>query len=407
LNGESQLKDRPWWILPVIVVSQFAGGSLWFAGNAIIGDLPPEWHIDSQAVGTITSAVQLGFIVGTFVFAVVALADRFSPRLIFFACSLLGALTNLFVLIAVNSLSSLLAVRFLTGLFLAGIYPIGMKIAAGWYRGGLGKALGFLVGALVVGTASPHLVRGLNMAAARQFVILSTSITASVGGLLVLLFVPNGPYLATTSKLNLRATQMIFRVREVRASVFSYFGHMWELYTFWAFTPFLLAAYSALHPEEHCNVSLWSFFIIGAGSIGCAVGGMVSRKVGSARVAFVQLCLSGVCCLLLPVFFGFPFPTFVMAMIFWGIVVVGDSPQFSALTAAYAPKELVGSALTIANCIGFGITILSIQLTGWFTRVVPPQYIAIPLVVGPVLGLMYLRPLLSRNTAIRNLSLSD
>jgi MFS family permease len=271
----------------------------------------------------------------------------------------------------------------------------------------LGKALGFLVGALVVGTASPHLVRGLSISAAMQFVILSTSIAAAVGGLLLFSFVPDGPYLSTTPRLNLRALQMVFRVREVRASAFSYFGHMWELYTFWAFTPFLLSAYSAMHPEAHFNVSLWSFFIIGAGSIGCAAGGMVSQKVGSASVAFVQLCLSSVWCLLLPVFLGFQFPLFVAAMVFWGIVVVGDSPQFSALTAAYAPKELVGSALTISNCIGFGITILSIQLTGWLTSVIPPQYITISLVVGPALGLMYLRPLLSRGIIRRNPRHSD
>jgi MFS family permease len=401
------VKERPWWILPIIVVSQFAGGSLWFAGNAIIGDLPPEWHIDSQAVGSITSAVQLGFILGTFVFAVVALADRFSPRIIFCVCSLFGALTNLFILVVVDSLPSLLVVRFLTGFFLAGIYPIGMKIAAGWYREGLGKALGLLVGALVLGTASPHLIRGLDIPAAMQFVVLSTSIAAAVGGLLLLSFVSDGPYLSTTSRLNLRAIQMVFRVREVRASAFSYFGHMWELYTFWAFTPFLLSTYSFMHPEVHFSISLWSFFIIGAGSIGCAVGGMVSRKVGSARVAFVQLCLSGVCCLLLPVFLGLKFWPFAAAMIFWGIVVVGDSPQFSALTALYAPKELVGSALTISNCIGFGITILSIQMTGWLASVIPPQYITISLVAGPALGLMYLRPLLSRNLTLRNQNLSN
>jgi MFS family permease len=387
--------NRPWWILPVIVLSQFAGGSLWFAGNAIIADLPHEWHIDAQAVGSITSAVQLGFIVGTFLFAVVALADRFSPRLIFFMCSLLGALTNIFVLVVVDRLSSLLAVRFMTGLFLAGIYPIGMKIAAGWYREGLGKAMGFLVGALVLGTASPHLVRGLNMATALQFVILSTSIAAAAGGLIVFLVVPNGPYLATTPKLNLRTMQMIFRVREVRASVFSYCGHMWELYTFWAFTPFILSAFAALHPQEHFNISLWSFFVIAGGSIGCAAGGVMSQKMGSARVAFAQLCLSGSCCLLLPLFFWLPFPLFISAMTLWGVVVVGDSPQFSTLTAAYSPKQLVGSALTISNCIGFGITIISIQMTGWLTTTVLPSYISLPLAAGPVLGLMFLRSLLS------------
>jgi MFS family permease len=162
-----------------------------------------------------------------------------------------------------------------------------------------------------------------------------------------------------------------------------------------------------MHPEGHFNISLWSFFIIGAGSVGCVAGGIVSQKIGSASVAFVQLCLSGLCCLLLPVFLELQFPAFAVAMIFWGIVVVGDSPQFSALTAAYSPKELVGSALTISNCIGFGITILSIQMTGWLAGVIPPQYISISLVAGPALGMMYLRPLLSRNVIRRNQDLSN
>lgn len=388
------MKERPWWILPVIILSQFAGTSLWFAGNAIIRDLPPEWQIDTQSVGLITSAVQLGFIVGTFVFALVALADRFSPRLIFFVCSLLGALTNLSMLAAVNNLSSLLAVRFLTGLFLAGIYPIGMKIAAGWYREGLGRALGFLVGALVVGTALPHLVRSLDFAAAWQTVILSVSSVSALGGLIVFLFVPDGPYLSVTKRLNFRALRMIFQVREVRASAFSYFGHMWELYTFWAFIPFILSAYGTMHPDEKFGASFWSFCIIAAGSIGCVVGGAVSQRIGSARVAFVQLFLSGLCCILSPLFSDLPFPAFAFAMVLWGIVVVGDSPQFSALTAANSPRELVGSALTIANCIGFGITILSIELISWLTTVLEPSHIAMPLALGPLVGLVFLKPLL-------------
>ena len=397
------MRERPWWILPVIIVSQFAGTSLWFAGNVIIGDLPSAWNIDPHAVGAVTSAVQLGFIVGTFLFAVIALADRFSPRIIFFLCSLLGAAANLSALVLVDNLSSLLVVRFLTGIFLAGIYPIGMKIAAGWYREGLGKALGFLVGALVLGTASPHLVRSLGLAAGWQFVVLSTSLSSAAGGILVLLFVPNGPNATVSPRLNLRALNIIFGVREVRASVFSYFGHMWELYAFWAFTPFLLSAYSAAHPDQHLNTSFLSFCVIAAGTVGCVVGGVISQRVGSARVAFVQLVSSGLCCLLFPFFIGLSLVPFTLAMMVWGIVVVGDSPQFSALTASFAPKELVGSALTIANCIGFAITIASIQLTGWLTGLIPSTYIALPLVVGPAVGLAFLWSLLGRNRASQSL----
>ena len=390
------MNPRPWWILPVIVFSQFAGTSLWFAGNAIIMDLPPAWHIDPREVGIITSAVQLGFIVGTFVFAVAALADRFSPRGIYFFCSIIGALTNLAVLFVVSDLHSLLVVRFLTGFFLAGIYPIGMKIAAGWYHEGLGKALGFLVGALVVGTASPHLIRSFDIAAAWQFVVISTSSAAAIGGCCVALLVPNGPHTTVGLKLNLRALSMIFRVKEVRASAFAYFGHMWEIYTLWAFAPFLLSTYSSMHSANHFNVSLWSFFTIAAGFIGCSVGGVLSQRIGSARVAFTQLGLSCVCCLLVPFCFSFSPPAFLAVMIFWGIVAAGDSPQFSAMTASYAPKELVGSALTISNCIGFGITIVSIQFITALIGQIPPQYLSMPVAAGPALGLLFSPRLIHR-----------
>lgn len=388
------VEERPPWILPVIVLSQFAGTSLWFAGNAIIMDLPAVWEIQSSQVGIITSAVQLGFIVGTLMFAGTALADRFSPRGIYFVCSLLGAVTNLAVLVLVNDLHSLLIVRFLAGLFLAGIYPIGMKIAAGWYREGLGKALGFLVGALVLGTASPHLVHSFDLTAGWRFVVVSTSVFAFLGGLATLLFVPNGPYSRTTQRLNLRAINGIFAVREVRASVFSYFGHMWEIYTLWAFVPLLLTTYFSLHPDVRFNVPFWSFCVIASGFLGCSIGGLISNRVGSARVAFIQLFFSGLCCLLIPVCFSLPFPAFAGVMVFWGIVAAGDSPQFSAMTAKFAPGEFVGSALTISNCIGFAISIVSIQVTTYLSSLVPHQYLALHIAAGPAIGLFFLRVLL-------------
>jgi MFS family permease len=177
---------RPARILPLIIFSQFTGTSLWFAGNAVIGDLQLAWGLGTQALAYVTSAVQLGFICGTLLFAILVIADRFSPRRVFFCCSLAGALANIALLVAPPGLETLLLLRFATGFFLAGIYPVGMKIAAGWYQQGLGRALGYLVGALVVGTAFPHLIRSSGAELPWQQVIAGVSILALGGGFAML-----------------------------------------------------------------------------------------------------------------------------------------------------------------------------------------------------------------------------
>ena len=389
---------RPARILPLIIFSQFTGTSLWFAGNAVLLDLQRDWGLAQDSLGHVTSAVQLGFIAGTLLFASLVIADRFSPRLVFFYCSLAGALANVALLICPQELTSLLMLRFATGFFLAGIYPVGMKIAAGWYEQGLGRALGYLVGALVLGTAFPHLIRSSGTDLPWQQVILFVSVLATSGGFIMLLLVPDGPYLPKGSNFNPQALKIIFRSPRFRASAFGYFGHMWELYTLWAFVPLLLLTYSQVN-EIALNVPLWSFLVIASGFIGCAIGGIVSARFGSARVAAVQLGISGICCLLSPLLFASSLPVFLGFLLLWGITVIGDSPQFSALNAANAPREYVGSALTIVNSIGFLVTIFSIQLTSVMLAYFEPQTIFLLLVPGPILGLWMLRPLLARNTA--------
>jgi len=387
-------RPRPPWILPTIVLTQFAGTSLWFAGNAVLGDLQAAWRLGPDTLGYATSAVQAGFIAGTLVFALFAISDRVSPRIVFFACSLLGALANLALYAFGAGLSTLLALRFLTGFFIAGIYPVGMKIAAGWFQRDLGNALGLLVGALVLGTAFPHLLRAIGHALPWGAVLLAVSAVAALGGLAMLLLVPDGPHLAKGAKFDPGAIATIFRSREFRASCFGYFGHMWELYAFWAFVPVALAAHAAAQAVAGFNVSLWSFVVIAAGFAGCAGGGVISLRRGSARVAYAQLAASGACCVVSPLAFHAPTPVFLAFLVFWGVVVVGDSPQFSALNARYAPRQWLGSALTIGNCIGFTITIASIQLVNVIAVSADPAWLFVVLAPGPLLGLLALRPLL-------------
>ncbi len=375
-------------ILSIIVITQFFCTSLWFAGNGVMGDLVANFELQSNALGHLTSAVQFGFITGTLLFAIFTLTDRYSPSKVFLVSALLGALCNAGVIWQGNTLGTILGLRFLTGFFLAGIYPVGMKIAADYFDKGLGKSLSYLVGALVVGTALPHLLKGFTTIFSWQSVLLTTSILAVLGGILIATLVPNGPYRKSSPHLDFTACFTIFKKPNFRAAAFGYFGHMWELYSFWAFVPVMLHAYSLAHEDVALNISLLSFTIIALGGLACVIGGYASQKMGAKKTAATALLLSGVCCLISPLFFMVASElVFVGFLIFWGMVVIADSPLFSTLVAQNAPVEIKGTALTIVNSIGFAITIVSIQLVTALQPEIQFKYLYVILALGPILGL--------------------
>jgi len=378
-------------VLPIIVISQFFCTSLWFAGNAVMTNLVSVFALNSSALGHLTSAVQFGFISGTLLFALLTIADRFSPSRVFFICALLGAFFNAGITLDNNTFVSLMSIRFLTGFFLAGIYPVGMKLASDYYQEGLGKSLGFLVGALVLGTAFPHLLKGSVSSLPWIYFVITTSILAALGGLLILLFVPDGPYRTISQKTDLTAFLKVFRNEKFRSVAFGYFGHMWELYAFWAFVPLMIANYQGSHPETEINVSLMSFGVIGIGGPACVAGGYISQYLGAKMTAQTALLLSGSCCLLSPlVLMMASKPILLGFLIFWGIVVIADSPLFSTLVATYANPSSKGTALTIVNCVGFAITIVSIQLLTALYEIINPMFVYLPLSIGPALGLIAL-----------------
>ncbi|WP_339925399.1 MFS transporter [uncultured Cyclobacterium sp.] len=379
-------------ILPVIVVSQFCCTSLWFAGNGVIDDLVANFDLEASALGHLTSAVQFGFIMGTLVFAILTIADRFPPSKVFLVSALLASLFNLGVVWEGNSLLSLLTLRFITGFFLAGIYPVGMKIAADYYEKGLGKSLGFLVGALVIGTAFPHLLKELTGDYPWKYVLVATSSLAVVGGFLMLILVPNGPFRKPSQRAKPMAFFKVFQNKEFRSVSFGYFGHMWELYTFWAFVPIFLMKYSSEHSEVLFNIPALSFLIIGIGGLACVLSGALGQRLGAKRLAFLSLLLSGSCCLIFPLVFASKSESlFLGFLIFWGIVVIADSPLLSTLVAQNASSELKGTALTIVNCLGFSISILSIQLITVLMTFTDSNVIYAILAIGPILGLIALR----------------
>lgn len=371
--------------LVIIVVAQFLCTSLWFASNAIVPDLQSDLGLTTRAAGDLTSAIQLGFIVGTLTFALFSISDRFSPSTVFFVCSIIGAGLNLLILFSAG-IGSLLAIRVLTGFCLAGIYPVGMKISSDYFEKGLGTALGFLVGALVIGTAFPHLIRLVTHELDWKYVVITTSVFAAIGGLLIHIFVPDGPFRKKGAPVDLSLAFKIFNDAKFRNAAFGYFGHMWELYTVWAFVPALITQYDgSFTPGEE---KLWSFLVIASGGIACMISGFVAKKMGSARTALWALGISGCCCVLSSFSFSFPAPVFLAFLVVWGMMVVADSPQFSTLVARYAPRDATGTALTIVNSIGFAITIVSIQFLNALIDTVDFKIAFVFLAVGPALGLI-------------------
>ena len=379
-------------ILPIIVFAQFCCTSLWFAGNAVMSDLVEAFSLESSALGHLTSAVQFGFIFGTLVFAVFTIADRFATSRVFFVSAVLGALFNIGTTIDNNTFTTLLFFRFMTGFFLAGIYPVGMKIAADYFQKGLGKSLGYLVGALVLGTAFPHLLKGLGTDLPWKLILFITSSLAFLGGLLMLILVPNGPFRKQSKQMDFSAFFKVFKNKKFRSAAFGYFGHMWELYAFWAFVPVIISTFLELNPNEEMNVSLFSFLIIALGGLACVIGGYISINYGTKKTAFLALLMSCFLCLLSPIIFYLSSKIFlVFYLIIWGLVVIADSPLFSTLVAQNAIAESKGTALTIVNCIGFFITIFSIQLLTTLSNSMDSRFIYIFLAVGPILGLLALR----------------
>lgn len=378
--------------IPVIVTAQLFGTSLWFSANGVGDQLVAAWGLGPQDLGTLTAAVQLGFIAGTLLFALSGTADRFHASRLFLVASLCGAAANLGLAWVARDLGAALVFRFLTGLALAGIYPVGMKLVVGWEPERRGEALAWLVGMLTVGTALPNLLRGMSVGLEWQWVVSMASVLAVLGGLLVARL-GDGPHLTRAARLNWGGVFAAFSHPGFRAAALGYFGHMWELYAFWTLVPLLLAqAFVAAPPHA---VSLLAFAVIGIGGLGCVLAGRWSRSLGSAPVAVVALAVSGALCLLYPLLQGLPALALLGLLLLWGIAVIADSAQYSALASRHAPAEGVASALAIMNSIGFALSALAIPLAAgaWPSLGAQVSWLLLP---GPVIGVIAMRPLLRR-----------
>ena len=376
-----------WRALALLSIAELFGMALWFSGSAVVPALSREWNLTSSQVSWLANAVQFGFVAGTLLSATLNLADIITTRHLFAICALLGALTNAFFGLYAHEPQTAIVLRFLTGVCLAGVYPPGMKLMATWFRERRGMALGVLVGALTLGKATPYLVNALGSSNWRLNVLF-VSVLAVLGGLIVLLFVSDGPHALPPASFDLTQIVKVFRNRGVRLASFGYFGHMWELYAMWIWIPVMIRASVSARGGNPIFAEVGSFLVIGAGAIGCVVAGLIADRVGRTVVTSWAMAISGSCCLLVGFLFGgSALPLLVLAVI-WGASVVADSAQFSSCVTELGDPQYIGTALTLQMCIGFLLTTISIELIPKVVEVVSWRYAFMVLAPGPLLGVL-------------------
>ena len=376
-----------WRALVLLSLAELLGMSLWFSAAAVVPALRVEWNLSDSSVSWLTIAVQLGFVGGTLLSAFLNLPDVISVRYLFAASAFAGAVTNAAFGGYVRNVQTAIVLRFLTGMFLAGVYPPGMKIMATWFQRSRGMALGVLVGALTLGKASPYLINGLGSANWRQNIFF-ISLLAIAGGLIVLFFVGDGPYALPAAKFDWKQAVAVFKNRGVRLASFGYFGHMWELYAMWVWIPVMIRASLAVSKASPATAEFASFLVIGCGAIGCVAAGLLADRIGRTIVTSWAMGFSGSCCLLIGFLFGGnPFLLLFVAAI-WGATVVADSAQFSACVTELGDPQYVGTALTMQTCIGFLLTTISIELIPYFVKAAGWQYAFAILAPGPLLGVI-------------------
>jgi MFS family permease len=374
--------------------------SLWFSGSAVVPALTKEWNLSEGAASWLTLSVQLGFVAGTLLSALFNLPDVISPRHLFTLTALAAAICNGAFAMFAHGLSGGIALRFLTGMFLAGVYPPAMKILATWFRHGRGLALGVLVGALTLGKAAPYLVNGLGSQNWRHNVMF-ISLLAVVGGLVVLFFVGDGPYALPAARFDWKQVGKVFGNRGLRLANLGYLGHMWELYAMWTWIPFMIRASLSLRKNDSSLAEVATFLVIGCGAAGCVIAGLIADRVGRTIVTSWAMAISGICCLTIGLLFGAnPILLLIVAAI-WGASVVADSAQFSACVTELGDPQYIGTALTIQTCLGFLLTTISIELIPRFENLVGWRYAFTILAPGPLFGVISMLRLRSLPEAIK------
>ena len=377
---------RAWRVLAIVCLAEFLGMTLWFSATAVTPYLVEQFHITSAQTPWLTMAVQGGFVVGTLLSAIVNLADLLNPRVLMLIGSLVGAAVNAAVLFAVGPLS-VIALRFLTGAALALVYPPGMKIAAGWFKERRGLALGLLIGALALGKSFPHLLTA-TFGSDWRSLMLTVSGLAVFGGIAVVTMAEDGPHVAPTAPFDPSAIARIVASRGARLATGGYLGHMWELYAMWTWVGVFATASLAQAGVADAKAAgeIAAFLAIASGAAGCTLAGYFADRIGKARVAMWSMIASAACSILTVVVFGrAPMALYVLVMV-WGFAVVADSAQFSALVTEFAPPDHIGTALTLQTCLGFLLTMVTIEYLPRVADATSWRWASLLLVPGPILG---------------------
>lgn len=379
--------------LAVLALAMVLGMTPWFSATVAAPGMRAEWNTTPSVSAWLTIAVQLGFVLGTFVSAVLLLSDRFSARRLASGSSCLVTIATAALAWRHTGPATAIALCGLTGAALAGVYPPGIKIAAGWWRSGRGTAIGILVGALTIGSAMPNLLRALSPTERWRTIILAAAACALVSASLFGLAVRDGPFQAASAPFNPRALSTVVRNRWVALATAGYLGHMWELYAMWssigAFWAFVMAP-RALAPAL---APVFAFMTIASGAIGCVVAGVAADRVGRPIVTIVAMAISATCALAIGFLTTAPLVVVTVVAVVWGISIVADSAQFSAAITELAPSQYVGTAITLQTCLGFLLTIITIRLVPVWVHLWGWELAYVPLAIGPVAGILAMWPL--------------
>jgi MFS family permease len=361
--------------------------SLWFSASAVVPVLSKLWNLSDSTAAWLTLSVQLGFVAGTLLSAILNLADIMNPKRFLVICAIVAAATNALLTTVEHSAGFAILLRFLTGMFLAGVYPPAMKIMASWFKSGRGMAIGVLIGALTFGKATPYLINAFQMENWRNTLLISSGLTV-LGALLIFFFLKDGPFAQPAARFDWTQVGKVFGNRGVRLANFGYLGHMWELYAMWTWTPVMIRASFAAHKMKPELAETISFVGIAAGAAGCILAGILADRYGRTLIASIAMIISGTCCL----FVGFVFDQnpvlLIVVVLIWGISVVADSAQFSASVTELADQRYIGTALTLQTCIGFLLTVITIKLVPIFVSTLGWRYAFWLLAPGPFLGVL-------------------
>ena len=376
-------------VLLLLALAELLAMSLWFSASAVVPELEEAWSMGPGTAAWLTMSVQLGFVAGAVLSAVFTLSDVWNPRWLFLGASLAGAASTASIAAFAEGPGTAVPLRFATGMALAGVYPPGMKIMAGWFREKRGLAIGVLVGALTVGSAAPHLLRPLGGIGRWRPVLYLASALAVAGGVLAATVVEDGPYQAPSAPFDPRAIGRILRDRATMLANAGYFGHMWELYAVWTWIPlYLTASFRAdgAAASGETAAAVLAFGTIAVGGLGAWLAGVAADRAGRTRVTSASMAVSGACCLLAGPLFGASPLLVAPFCLVWGFAVVADSAQFSACVTELAEGSYVGTALTLQTAVGFLLTLVTIRLVPVWRDAWGWQWAFAPLVLGPVAG---------------------